>query len=93
MQSADLSGARYYRVLVGPVAAGDEAALQAELQGQGFAGAWVLRDVPATRRPSVDLELDVPPQRGLKIPGNPQQGGRVFPGEGSDYNRARLKKK
>ena len=93
VQSADVSGARYYRVLVGPVATGDEAALQAELQGQGFVGAWVLRDVPATRRPSVDLELDVPPQRGLKIPGNPQQGGRVFPGEDSDYNLARLKKK
>lgn len=93
VQAADVSGTRYYRVLVGAVSGSEEAALKADLQGQGFEGVWVLRDVPATTSPRTDLELDVPPQRGFKIPGNPQQGSRSFPGEDSDYNLARLKKK
>ena len=96
VESADISGTTYHRVLVGPVTEDREADLKSSLLNLGFDSALVLRGVKGPAIPTQktqSLEIMTPPQRGYKLPGKGQAGRPSNPGDDSDYNFARLKKK
>ncbi|MBT4161210.1 MAG: SPOR domain-containing protein [Gammaproteobacteria bacterium] len=95
VKSTMVGGTRYYRVLVGPVSEDEEAVVKRQLVEQGHEGVWVLRGVKVPSS-SQSLDIGVPP-KGFRVPSRqqmPQRNTRkTYPGEDSDYNLARLKKK
>ena len=103
VESAEISGTFYYRVLVGPITPGEEVTRMQALAGMGINDAWVLRGQPRlpglTYHPPTNLAPETPqlsqplqPLQPLQPPPD-RTKSETWPGEDSDFNLARLKKK
>ncbi len=90
VEPTTVQGTQYHRVLLGSVYPGEEAGLIERLQQLGIEGAWVL----SQPRSLASQEIRQP-QRDLLRPPTVQRRQTVArnPGDDSDFNLARLKKK
>lgn len=96
VEPTTVQGTNYHRVLLGSVSPGEEAGLIDRLQQLGIEGAWVLKGVAAyqTSQPGSPASQEISqPQRGRSSTVQGRQTVARNPGDDSDFNLARLKKK
>lgn len=101
VEPTTVQGTNYHRVLLGSVLPGEEAGLIERLQQLGIEGAWVLKGDAAsisyqTSQPDSSAPQGIRQSQGDLLRPSTIQGRQTVarnPGDDSDFNLARLKKK